>query len=55
MCAYSYLASAQKAAARALCSRISITGRLPVTITKHYPRGHGVTLPRGTCSTAASR
>jgi beta-N-acetylhexosaminidase len=55
LCAYSYLASAQKAAARALCSRISITGRLPVTITKHYRRGHGVTLPRGTCSTAASR
>jgi beta-N-acetylhexosaminidase len=55
LCAYSYLASAQKAAARALCSRISITGRLPVTITKHYPRGHGVTLPRGTCTTAASR
>jgi beta-N-acetylhexosaminidase len=55
LCAYSYLASAQKAAARALCSRISITGRLPVTITKHYPRGHGVTIPRGTCTTAASR
>ena len=55
LCAYSYLASAQKAAARALCSRISITGRLPVTITRQYPRGHGVTLPRGTCSTAASR
>jgi beta-N-acetylhexosaminidase len=55
LCAYSYLASAQKAAAQALCSRISITGRLPVTITKHYPRGHGVTLPRGACTTAASR
>jgi len=55
MCAYSYLASAQKAAARALTSNISITGRLPVTINKQYPRGHGMTLPRGTCSTAASR
>ncbi len=55
LCAYSYLTSVQKAAARALCSRISITGRLPVTISKHYPRGHGMTLRRGTCTTAASR
>jgi hypothetical protein len=55
LCAYSYLPSAQKAAARALCSQISITGRLPVTITKHYQRGHGVTLPRGACTAAASR
>jgi hypothetical protein len=54
LCAYSYLTSVQKAAARALCSRISITGRLPVTITKLYPRGHGMTLPRGACTTAAA-
>jgi beta-N-acetylhexosaminidase len=54
LCAYSYLASAQKAAARALCSRISITGRLPVSISRHYPRGHGVVLPRGACTSAAS-
>jgi beta-N-acetylhexosaminidase len=55
LCAYSYLPSAQKAAARALCSQISITGRLPVTISQQYPRGHGITLPRGACTTAASR
>jgi beta-N-acetylhexosaminidase len=55
ICTYSYLASAQRAAARALCGQASITGRLPVNLSRHYPRDHGLFLPTKACSASASR
>lgn len=53
LCTYSFLASAQKAAAQALAGRASVTGRLPVTISETFRRGHGLTLMRTACTTAS--
>ncbi len=41
LCTYSYLPAAQKAAALALSGKISITGRLPATLTRQYQFGRG--------------
>lgn len=42
LAAYSAFPVSQKAAARALLSEITISGKLPVTIPEMYPRGHGI-------------
>ena len=55
LCTYSFLASAQKAAARALCGQTSITGRLPVSISRLFPRDHGLYLPNRACAVSTSR
>ncbi|MBW1871707.1 MAG: beta-N-acetylhexosaminidase [Deltaproteobacteria bacterium] len=55
ICTYSYLPSAQVAAARAISGQISVTGRLPVKISKQYKRGHGHTIKRKSCSASATR
>jgi hypothetical protein len=55
LCTYSFLSSAQRAAARALCGLSSITGRLPVTISKSFPRDHGLVLPNRACTASAHR
>ncbi|HUU03275.1 MAG TPA: beta-N-acetylhexosaminidase [Myxococcota bacterium] len=48
LCTYSYLPAAQKAAALALSGKISITGRLPATLSGRYQFGQGlVTRRRG--------
>ncbi|MBN2496552.1 MAG: beta-N-acetylhexosaminidase [Deltaproteobacteria bacterium] len=49
LCTYSYLASAQLAAAQALAGRLSITGRLPVQLSARHPRGSGLTIRRHAC------
>jgi beta-N-acetylhexosaminidase len=49
LCTYSYQASAQLAAARALAGEIAVTGRLPVDLTARHPRGSGLSQPRGGC------
>ncbi len=49
LCSFSYLAAAQRAAARALVGKQSLTGRLPVRLSKRHPRGSGLTLRRGGC------
>jgi beta-N-acetylhexosaminidase len=49
VCTYSYLPAAQVAAAQALTGRGAITGRLPVAVSAGYPRGAGLSLPRGAC------
>jgi beta-N-acetylhexosaminidase len=55
LCAYSYLVSAQRAAARAVAGHTSVTGRLPVSVSRNYPRGHGLFLPSRSCTAAARR
>jgi beta-N-acetylhexosaminidase len=55
ICTYSYLPSAQMAAARAISGQISITGKLPVSLSKQYKRGHGRTLKHKSCSASAAR
>jgi len=48
LCTYSYLPAAQRAAALALSGKISITGRLPATLSERYQFGQGlVTRRRG--------
>ncbi len=42
MCAYGYGSISIKAAANALWGRSSIEGKLPVTLSKKYSRGHGI-------------
>ncbi len=54
LCTYSYLPVAQKAAAMALAGRQSITGRLPVTLSRRYRRGHGLTVRRSACLRATA-
>jgi len=54
-CAYSYLESAQRAAARALAGTTSITGRLPVKLTEKYNRGHGLQVNRKACEVTRHR
>lgn len=55
LCTYSYLPVAQRAAAQALTGHQSITGKLPVSLSTRYRRGHGLTVQRNACarSTAA--
>lgn len=55
LCTYSYLDTVEKAAARAVAGRTSITGRLPVSINQKFRRGHGLVIPTRACATAASR
>ena len=56
VCTYSYIPTAQMAAAQSLVGRMSITGRLPINLSHKYGRGHGLTLPRNICSSrTASR
>ncbi len=52
LCCYSFLPSVQKAAAHALCGHNPITGRLPINISKSYPRGHGLIISDQRCSLA---
>ena len=42
MCAYGYGTVSLKAAADAIWGRIQVSGKLPVTLNKHYPNGYGV-------------
>ena len=42
LCAYSYQPTSQQAMAEALAGRISITGKLPVTIGRYLKRGRGL-------------
>jgi len=42
LCTYSYLPAAQKAAALALSGKISITGRLPATLSERHRFGQGL-------------
>ena len=44
MCAYGYGSISVKAAANALWGRSSIDGKLPVTLSPDYKRGHGITI-----------
>ncbi len=46
LCTYSYLPEAQQAAAEALSGRVSVTGRLPVSLGKDLPAGSGLQLKR---------
>jgi beta-N-acetylhexosaminidase len=55
LCTFSYLTSVQRAVARALCGKIAITGRLPVTIARSHRRGQGVVVPRRACTATANR
>jgi len=49
LCTYSYLPSAQVAAAQALAGRNAITGRLPVGLSPAHPRGSGLSVGKGRC------
>ncbi len=46
LCAYRQSAEAQAAAVKALFGEIDVQGRLPVTLTGLFPRGHGLTLAK---------
>jgi beta-N-acetylhexosaminidase len=50
LCTYSYISTSQQAAAQALAGQLPITGRLPVTISKKFPRGHGISIRSNACS-----
>jgi beta-N-acetylhexosaminidase len=51
--AYGDMPSLQRAAARALAGRASITGRLPISLPGLYPRGTGIQLKAAPASPAA--
>ena len=54
LCTFSYLPVVLKAAAKALAGRQSITGRLPITLSRNFRRGHGLTIRNGACLRATA-
>jgi beta-N-acetylhexosaminidase len=46
LCLYRNTSQAQEVAARAACGEIDIEGRLPVSIPRLYPVGHGLTMKK---------
>ncbi len=44
LCSYRFARDSQAAAVRALFGEIGVSGKLPVSISEHYPRGHGLEL-----------